>query len=469
TCSTVDTECTITGAVNGTAYKVSIVAINAAGTSKPAKVSGSVTPLGPPSPPLNLDATAGRGDAEITWDAPANTGGKRIDSYTVTAHTSEAGDGLAQSCTTKRIGLIAPGRKCKIGALNSGATYTFTAVAENVNGTSPSSLPSNPVTIGSTVPGAPLDVAASSDKAQEALVTWKPPASSGGAAVTGYEVTSSPGGLTCKPLIVLYHSCTVKGLTNGTPYTFTVTAKNRYGIGPASSPTNSVTPKGAPTAPQNVKGAAGDATITASWTAPTSDGGSAITGYTAWLTGYLGERHGTCSTDGAGTTCAINGLENGKQYRVHVTATNGIVGPAGIDSTWVVPGGKPTAPRDVVAKAGEQSAQVTWVAPTNDGGSAVTEYTVTSANEKGSPNGSCSTKKGILGIAKKCSVGGLTNGTPYTFVVVATNALGAGPQSEPSTPVTPGNKVPSAPTNAKATVGNKQATISWSPPADQGG
>jgi hypothetical protein len=90
------------------------------------------------------------------------------------------------------------------------------------------------------VPGKPTGVGASAGNAQ-ATVSWTAPASDGGATITGYTVTSTPGSKHCATTGAL--SCTVTGLTNGQAYTFTVTATNSAGTGPASDPSGSVTPK----------------------------------------------------------------------------------------------------------------------------------------------------------------------------------------------------------------------------------
>ena len=58
--------------------------------------------------------------------------------------------------------------------------------------------------------------------------------------ITGYSVTASPGGATCDATSST--TCTFTGLTNGTSYTFTIRAANGFGSGPASSPSNAVTP-----------------------------------------------------------------------------------------------------------------------------------------------------------------------------------------------------------------------------------
>ena len=90
-----------------------------------------------------------------------------------------------------------------------------------------------------TVPGAPTGVSASAGNAQ-AGVTWSAPSSDGGSAIGGYTATATPGGQTCTTTGTL--SCTLSGLTNGTSYTFTVTATNGIGTGPPSAPSNAVTP-----------------------------------------------------------------------------------------------------------------------------------------------------------------------------------------------------------------------------------
>jgi len=92
-----------------------------------------------------------------------------------------------------------------------------------------------------TVPGAPTGVNATAGNAQ-ATVTFTAPASNGGSDITGYTVTSNPAAGTDTDAGTTNLTHTITGLTNGTPYTFTVTATNAIGTSAASAFSNSVTP-----------------------------------------------------------------------------------------------------------------------------------------------------------------------------------------------------------------------------------
>jgi hypothetical protein len=93
----------------------------------------------------------------------------------------------------------------------------------------------------------------------------------------------------------------------------------------------------------------------------------------------------------------------------------------------------PAAPGAVNAVAGNASATVTWSAP-GDGGSPITSYTVTPYI-----GGVAQPVTTVTGTppATTATVAGLTNGTAYTFRVAATNAIGTGPTSAATAPVTP--------------------------------
>jgi uncharacterized protein (TIGR02145 family) len=179
----------------------------------------------PGAPTIGI-ATAGNAQATVTFTSPASNGGSNITGYTVTSSPG---------------GFIATGSASPITVtgLTNGTAYTFTVTATNANGTGPASSASNSVTPAptSTVPGAPTIGTATAGNAQ-ATITFTAPGSNGGSAITSYTVTSSPGGITATGSA---SPVTVTGLTNGTAYTFTVTATNAIGTGPASSASNSVT------------------------------------------------------------------------------------------------------------------------------------------------------------------------------------------------------------------------------------
>ena len=192
-------------------------------------------------------------------------------------------------------------------------------------------------------PCAPTSADAASGVPGEARVDWSNPST--GPNWDNLVVTASPGGATCTTPTGT--TCTVQGLTNGTAYTFTVKATNAAGDSPPSNTTGSVTPADVPTVPTAVTAVAGQEQATVSWTAPASDEGSAITGYT--VTAAPGGR--TCTTTGA-TTCTVTGLINGTAYTFTVTASNGVgASAASTASSAVTPTSPPAPPAATPAAA----------------------------------------------------------------------------------------------------------------------
>lgn len=211
-----------------------------------------------------------------------------------------------------------------------------------------------------------------------------------------------------------------------------------------------------PTAPTAVTATRGNASVALSFTAPANNGGSDLTGYTATSTPAGGISN--CAAPPA-RSCSVNGLSNGQSYTFTIIASNGAGSSApSAASNAVTPATVPDAPTTASAVAGIGQATVSFTAPLNNGGAAISGYTATSTPE--GRTGTCT--------ATPCTVSGLSNGQTYTFSVTATNAVGSGAASVASNSVTMPTS-PGAPTNVVAAGTSSPATVSFSAPASTGG
>ncbi|GFO67713.1 hypothetical protein GMLC_12920 [Geomonas limicola] len=427
----------VSGLTNGTSYSFTVTALNLAGSGSASAPSNAVAPsANVPGPPAITQVSGANGSVTVSFSVPVSDGGSPISGYTVTS----APGNLSASGSASPI---------TVTGLMNGTSYNFTVTASNVAGTGVPSAPSAAV-VPATVPD-PVTAVTASGGNGSATVSFQPPAFSGGSPVTGYLVTASPGNITregtASPIVVT-------GLTNGTSYSFTVIARNLKGDAPASPASNSVTPDLAPGVPGAVQAVAGNGSATVSFQAPVANGGSAIAGYTVTST------PGGLTASGAQSPITVSGLANGTAYSFTVTANNATrSGAPSAPSNSVTPATVPGAPVDVVAQGGNGSATVSFAIPASNGGSAITGYTVTAT-----PGGVTAS-----GTQSPIVVTGLINGTAYSFTVTAANAKGTGSASAPSNSVTPLANVPGAPVIGVASAGAGEATVSFTPPVNDGG
>jgi hypothetical protein len=124
---------------------------------------------------------------------------------------------------------------------------------------------------------------------------------------------------------------TVDGLSNGNSYRARVRATNAVGAGPWSAWSPDFVPSTAPAAPASPTATAYDAAVGIGWSAPASNGGSALVGYEIELNNQSA-RSSAVSDAGLTLSSTISELTNGDTYRARVRAINSV--GAGVWSGW---------------------------------------------------------------------------------------------------------------------------------------
>ena len=330
--------------VNGITYRIQIRAENAGGVSSWSRPSIFGTPLGTPSSPLNLIASAGDSIVNLTWSSPESNGGESIDAFLISSGTG----GQFTTDTIANASDVSLGEAgtffASISGLDSLIEYQFRVAAINGRGVgSPSQIVFATPT--GSIPLPPEKVLAfGKDKA--ARLSWDQPTENGGLRIEKYEIDTFSGNLFAFQLTASLESLkitqngrlsfTVANLQNDFSYSFAVRAVNAAGSSLPSKIVNAIpTNVRAPSRPIDVNAVPNEAfSIQVAWRPPVIDGGSDIIEYSIRLRyfDFAGRRQARFKRirrsnpiNGGGLlTAIIRRLEPGIRYEVSVRAKNSI-------------------------------------------------------------------------------------------------------------------------------------------------
>ena len=461
-------------AVAATASRAYVALADSSVTSIPAAtvLRDNAVPYGStPDAPSNVKVNPGNEQFTVSWSPPANTGGVRLFGYEVDAcvgTTCDPNDAtqLAARCTAGDTGTTCTiTTDLHLAKLVPGSSYWIAVTALNAVGAGTSSVP---IQAKLGVPTAPTGVTLGASSlttvakvttlAQQ--VSWTAPGSSGASAITSYQVCVDPVAVDQKycqaaTLTSVTTSATVTGLTLGASYVLTVNAVSSKGHGVNSAPLTFVA--GTPAAPTALSAKGLNQSISLTWSAPATTGGSPVTGYTATVSPAGGSSCGTLSA--SSTSCTITGLKNGTAYTVTVAATNANgTGPRA--TATATPASGPGKPTITTVTPNGNGADVTWTVPTDDGGSPITGYTVTASY--GPEQHTCTAAPA----AATCTLTGLKPAQPYAVTVRADNAVGKGQPSNAYQLTLPG--APTPVTGVVTQVSGSSILVQWNPPSSAG-
>ena len=444
------------GVTTTTVYQFKLAAVNANGTGSFSVAYGTVTPYGPPAAPIITSIVGGNAQCAIYITYPGNNGANITTinySYSVNggswSNFVNLGNNSASSLYT-------------FSYLNGGSNYSVMIQAVNSAGASTNS---NAMSVIISAPGAPTSLTATSTGVGTASISFTAGPSNGFQPSNMVYQYSSDSGTTWSSLITrspasVESPLVVTGLVSSTSYIFKLATINSAGTGQLSVASNPITTPSAPAVPTITSVSAGSGTgqVSVAFTAPSSDGGSAITNYK-----YSIDSGATFTS--AGTTASpivISGLTNGTAYTVIMKAVNAAgESEASTASGSVTPYTNPGAPTSLFVSGTGISGQVSvaFTAPSSDGGSAIINY------KYSIDSGATFTSAGTT--ASPIVISGLTNGTAYTVIMKAVNAAGESEASTASGSVTPYTN-PDAPTSLIASASNAQISVAYSAGAGNG-
>src|SRR5437867_853164 len=366
-------------------------------------------------PPTNFAATAvSSSEIHLSWTAPS-VFGLVVTGYEIERSTD---GGLTWNVLVANTGSTAT-TYSDTGLAHS-TTYTYRVHTVTTIGTSfPSDTAS--ATTFAVAPSPPTGLAATAVSSTQISLRWTAPADNGGSAVTGYQIErSTNGGNTWSTLVNTCGtstSCSDTGLPHATTFTYRVSAINSIGTSSPSNTASATTLAVAPSSPSGLAATAVSSQIRLSWTAPTDNGGSAITGYkierftdggTTWTTLVA-------NTGNTAATYSDTGLTRATAYTYRVSAINSAgTGSPSITASATTLAVAPSSPTGIAATAASSSQiGLTWTAPTDNGGSAITGYKIERSTDGGSTWSTIVANTGSAATAYSDT--GLTHTTTYTY------------------------------------------------------
>jgi hypothetical protein len=489
---------TITGLTNGDTYLVTVEAqVQDPNTgqvfwSEPASLqSAETTPMAPPAAVTNLGAYVSGGHVVVNWSPSATA-----TNYLVSV------DGETRVATNDATTYAFP--------VGTGDEYTIEVYAENAYGTSGPAevtewVASSPIRAKlapdapTTTPSGTMPSTEAPSGSSDVTVSFLAPTSLGSADISSYQVTLYQVGsnqMVDSPRVIpatevlqgpngAYYQTTF-AVPNGEKVVAEVTALS--GTQEATSTqSNQLDVVGLIPAP-TVSAMPGDGTIDVQFGAPANLNGATPTAAWIYWMGVSGQVHSVRIplrnlTDDHGVySYALTGLTNGETYTVWVAWENQLsqIGQAGLGTN---PATGSTSITPYFGFSGSITAAVT-ATPVRSGTVAVSftqlaaEYSPVYEIRYGpSAQGFTTTmqvpaSETATNGTYTVDVSGLTNGTSYTFEVVAYagfygNTSSGGMLDEGTATATP-EGLPGAVTLSSLTPGNGSFTATWTPPADGG-
>ena len=214
-----------------------------------------------------------------------------------------------------------------------------------------------------------------------------------------------------------------------------------------------------PSAPTNLSATAvSPSQINLIWTAPTNNGGSAITGYKIERSTDGGTTWGTIVASTVNSWYSNSFLSANTTYTYRVSAINAIGTslPSSTASATTSPATVPDPPRYLSATTVSPSQiNLSWWTPVNTGGSAITGYKIERSTDGGTTWNTIVANTGSVLYINHYSNTGLLPSATYTYRVSAINAIGT--------------SAPSSSASATTSPATTQASISLSPTSGNAG
>ncbi|MEZ0166751.1 hypothetical protein AB2L27_18495 [Kineococcus sp. LSe6-4] len=411
--------------LNGVTYTFTVVAVDSTG-NRSAGTAVTVTPadLVAPAPPTGVRGTAGDATATITWDANTEPD---LDRYEV--------EGPAGRST-----VLAPATSWTVVGLPNGQPLTFRVHAVDTGGNRSAGTPVTVTPVDRTPPLAPANLTGTAGDGA-AVLAWSPNSE---ADLDHYLVTGPDGPVTTVRPPMTWWSTT--GLTNGTSYTYGVTAVDRTGnVSPVSSVTVVPVDTTAPATPAGVSADPGDGAVLVHW-APNTE--ADLDRYEVTGPG------GVVVVRPPAVAHTVTGLQNGQSYTFSVVAvdTAGNRSAAGTATATPADVTAPDIPTGLTVTPADRALDLAWTA------SVAPDTAAYRIHLAGSP---------VLTVpapATSARLTGLTNGTPYGVRISAVDGAGNESALSPTVFGTPADLTPpAAPTGVQASPEDAGARISWNP------